>query len=248
MTDSKPQRVALVTGGAARLGRAIATGLAKDGYDLLVTYRSSESDAREVARTVQRLGQRCELLRADLAEAHGAEAAAEAVARTFGRLDLLVNSAASFDSRPLFEVDAATWDAVMNLNVRAPHLLVRATAGLLRRARGSVVNIADLSAFEPWPSRPHHSVSKAALVHLTKVQARALAPQVRVNSIAPGAVLPPSDMTEDARQALAQAAPLRKLGSPQDVVDAILFLARAEFVTGEILVVDGGRLIATPDR
>lgn len=245
MNDSKPQRVALVTGGAVRLGRAVALGLARDGYDLLVTYRSSEPEARELATELDRLGRRCELLAADLTDPHAAQAAADAVGRVFGRLDLLVNSAASFESRPLLEVDAREWDAVMNLNVRAPHLFVRATADLLRQASGSVVNIVDLSAFDPWPARPHHSVSKAALVHLTKVQAQALAPHVRVNAVAPGAVLPPSDMSEARRRALAERAPLRRLGSPEDVVAAVLYLAGAEYVTGEVLVVDGGRSIAT---
>jgi pteridine reductase len=184
----------------------------------------------------------------DLSDAGAAEVVAKAVERAFGRLDLLVNSAASFDAAPLLEVDAERWDAVMHLNVRAPHLLVRAATSLLRQSRGSVVNIADLSAFQPWLERPHHAVSKAALVHLTKVQARALAPDVRVNAVAPGAVLPPEELTEEARRSLAEAAPLQRLGSPADVVAAVLYLARAAFVTGEVLVVDGGRMLGAPRR
>ena len=109
-----------------------------------------------------------------------------------------------------------------------------------------MVNIADLSAFQPWVQHPHHAVSKAALVHLTRIQARALAPDVRVNAVAPGAVLPPAELPEERRQALAAAAALRRLGSPADVVGAVLYLAGAEFVTGQVLVVDGGRLLGTP--
>jgi len=133
----------------------------------------------------------------------------------------------------------------MALNVRAPHLLVRAAAPLLRASKGNVVNITDLAAFQPWTERPHHAVSKAALAHLTRIQARVLAPEVRVNAVAPGAVLPPDDLSAERRQALAAATPLKRLGTPEDVVQAVLYLAGAPFVTGEILVVDGGRLLGS---
>ena len=243
MNNGEPQRVALVTGGAVRLGRAIALALAGAGYDLAVTFHSSEAAARDLEKRVSATGRRCEIVRADLGEAASAERVVAAVRTAFGRLDLLVNSAASFESRPLLDVDAEAWDAVMALNVRAPHLLVRAAAGLLREARGSVVNLADLSAFQAWTEHPHHAVSKAALAHLTRVQARALAPAVRVNAVAPGAVLPPDELSDERLQALAAVTPLQRLGTPQDVVDAVLYLASARFVTGQILVVDGGRVI-----
>ena len=245
MDNPQPQRVALVTGGAVRLGRALSLGLARAGYDLLVTYRSSAGPARELADTVAALGRRCELVSADLAEVRGGEAVAAAARRTFGRVDLLVNSAASFDAGRLLDVDAERWDAVMALNVRAPHLLVRAVVDLLRRPSGSVVNIADLSAFQPWTEYPHHAVSKAALVQLTRVQARALAPEIRVNAVAPGAVLPPDSYSDDRQRTLAAATPLRRLGSPDDVVAAVLYLASADFVTGQVIAVDGGRLLAS---
>lgn len=243
MTDVEPQRVALVTGGAVRLGRAIALGLAGAGYDVAITYHASADAARDVVELVRQSGRRCEALTADLSDPAGAEGVIADVEQAFGRLDLLVNSAASFEARPLLEVDAAAWDAVMALNVRAPHLLVRAAAAMLRESSGCVVNLTDLSAFQAWTERPHHAVSKAALAHLTRVQARALAPEVRVNAVAPGAVLPPDELPGERRDALAAAAPLKRLGSPRDVVDAVLYLAQAPFVTGQILVVDGGRLV-----
>jgi len=243
MTSLEPQRVALVTGGAVRLGRAIALGLAGAGYDVALTYHASLDAAREVVERVRRGGRRCEPYAADLSDPAAAERVVADVGRAFGRLDLLVNSAASFEARPLLDVDAEAWDAVMALNLRAPHLLVRAAAPLLRESSGSVVNLVDLSAFQAWTERPHHAVSKAALAHLTRVQARTLAPDVRVNAVAPGAVLPPDELPEDRRAALAAAAPLKRLGSPRDVVDAVLYLAQAPFVTGQILVVDGGRLV-----
>ncbi|HET9949829.1 MAG TPA: SDR family oxidoreductase [Longimicrobiales bacterium] len=243
MSDRRAQRVALVTGGALRLGRHLARGLAAAGWDVAISYRSSADAAREAAGEVRALGRRCEALEADLADPAAPEALVGAVGEAFGRLDLLVSSAASFDARPLLEVDAEAWDAVMDVNVRAPHLLVRAAAPLLREARGSVVNLADLAAFQAWTEHPHHAVSKAALVHLTRVQARALAPEVRVNAVAPGAVLPPDDWPESRLEALARAAPLRRLGTPEDVVQAVLYLADALYVTGHVLVVDGGRLL-----
>jgi pteridine reductase len=245
MTRPRSQRVALVTGGAVRVGAAISEGLARAGYDLVVAYRSSEGPAREMEDRVRSLGRHCALVWADLAEPRGCAAVVRAAADTFGRLDVVINSASTFESRSLDSVDAAAWDAVMAVNVRAPHLVVRAATGLLRAARGSVVNIVDLSALEPWPSYPHHSVSKAALAHLTKVQARALAPDVRVNAVAPGAVLKPEGEADASWERLAAAAPLQRTGSPSDVVEAVLYLTRSTFVTGQILTVDGGRSLGS---
>jgi len=240
------QRVALVTGGAARLGRAITLGLAEAGYDVFVHYRSSRADAEDVARAVESLGRHCVLFQADLAEPATPAAVVEAARAAYGRLDLLVNSAASFDARALADVDARAWNEVMDLNVRAPHLLVRAAAPLLAASRGAVVNLLDLSAFQPWTEYAAHAVSKAALAHLTRVQARALAPDVRVNAVAPGAVLPPDDYPPERLEALRARTPLGRLGTPQDVVAAVVFLAQARFVTGQILAVDGGRSLG-PD-
>jgi NAD(P)-dependent dehydrogenase (short-subunit alcohol dehydrogenase family) len=243
MTDQSPQCVALVTGGAIRVGRAITLALAGAGYDIVISYRSSTAPVEETSAAVVSLGRRCETVRADLSVPASAGVVIDTVRDTFGRLDLLVNSAASFDERGLLELDAEAWDTVMNLNARAPHLLVRAAADLLREARGSVVNIVDLSAFQPWADYPAHSVAKAALAHLTRIQARALAPEIRVNAIAPGAVLPPDNWPTERWDSLAQIAPLQRVGSPEDVAQAVLFFAGAEFVTGQILAVDGGRLL-----
>jgi pteridine reductase len=226
-----------------RVGRAISMALLEAGYDLAVHYRSSEEAARDLAARAREWGRRCLPLQANLVYPQEAEELAGAAADAFGRLDLLVNSAAGFDSRPLADADAAVWDEVMGLNVRAPHLLTRAAAGPLSASRGAVVNIVDLSAFQAWTEHPVHAVSKAALAHLTRVQARALAPDVRVNAVAPGAVLPPDHYLPERWQALAERTPLRRLGTPDDVAEAVLFLARARYVTGQVLAVDGGRLL-----
>ena len=243
MNGSQPQRVALVTSGAVRLGRAISLGLVGAGYDLVVVYRSSEEPARSLRKEALAAGRRCELMKADLTEPAASETVVEYAKGTYGRLDLLVNSAASFEPRPLLAVEAEHWDRVMSLNVRAPHLLVRAAAEMLADVKGSVINITDLSAFQPWLDYPHHAVSKAALTQLTRIQARALAPNVRVNAIAPGAVMRPAGWPDDQWQELVDKAPLGSTGSPSDVVEAALYLAGASYVTGQVLTVDGGRLL-----
>jgi pteridine reductase len=242
MTDTNRQRVALVTGGAVRLGRAIALGLAEAGYDLVIGYLSSDAGALEVKSEVARMGRLCEIVRCDLTEPEAPAQLIDAARRAFGRLDVLVNSAASFRAVPLLDVDAEEWDAVMALNTRAPHLTTRAAADLLRESRGAVINLVDLGAVQAWTEHPHHAVSKAALAHLTRIQARVLAPEVRVNGIAPGAVLLPDYWDEGRSKTQAARAALGRVGSPGDVVAAVLYLLEAEFVTGHILPVDGGRL------
>lgn len=243
MNSSQPQRVALVTSGAVRLGRAISLGLVGAGYNLLVVYRSSEELAQILRKKVLAAGRRCELIQVDLTDSDAAESVVRYAEDTYGRLDLLVNSAASFEPRPLLAVEAEHWDRVMSLNVRAPHLLVRAAAEMLADVKGSVINITDLSAFQPWLDYPHHAVSKAALTQLTRIQARALAPNVRVNAIAPGTVMRPSGWPDDQWQELVDKAPLGNIGSSSDVVEAALYLAGARYVTGQVLTVDGGRLL-----
>lgn len=235
--------VALVTGGAVRVGRAIALGLAEAGHDIVIGYGSSADAAEETRGDIERLGRACLTVQADLTEPAGPDHLVEAARSGFGRLDVVVNSAASFRSMPLEDVDAAEFDAAMALNVRAPHLVTRAAIDLLRASRGCVVNITDLSAFQAWTRYPHHAVSKAALAHLTRVQARSYAPEVRVNAIAPGAVLAPDEWPDERWHAVAEKAALRRTGSPDDVVQAVLYLVAADFVTGHVLPVDGGRLL-----
>ena len=239
--DAPLRRVALVTGGAVRVGRAISMGLAEAGYDLAVHHHTSKGEAEALSKEVELLGRRTSLCAADLSDPAEIRRMCRTVREDFGRLDLLVNNASTFLASPLLEVSEREWDHVMKVNLRAPFLLVRGAADLLRSARGSVINIADLSAFDPWLEYPHHSVSKAALVHLTKVMARALAPEVRVNAIAPGTVLLPEDAAEEERDRSRRRTVLRTLGSPRDVVRTVRFLLDSPFVTGEVVVVDGGQ-------
>jgi NAD(P)-dependent dehydrogenase (short-subunit alcohol dehydrogenase family) len=226
-----------------RVGRAIALGLAEAGFDVVVNYHGSAEAATEVAALVEGMGRRCLPVRADVASGLEVEALATAVQDRFGRLDLLVNNASVFRDIPLAEVDEEEWDQVMGVNLKGPFLTVRTLSELLTASGGNVVNLVDLGAFQPWLRYPHHAVSKAALLHLTRVQARALAPRVRVNAIAPGAVLVPDAATPEEREASRERSALKVLGSPEDVVRTVLFLDRSPFITGEVIVVDGGALL-----
>ncbi len=235
--------VALITGGAIRVGRALALGLAAEGYDVAINYHGSEAEAETASRGVEELGRRAIVLPGDVSRAEDVEQIARGVADEFGRLDLLVNNASLFQSADLLEIEESEWDRVMAVNLKGPFLMVKATAEFLTRAGGRVVNLVDLSAFRPWVDHPHHSVSKAALLQLTRVMARALAPSVRVNAIAPGAVLLPEHYDDTKRERSRTRSALGTLGSPEDVVRTVLFLERSPFITGEVIVVDGGRLL-----
>ncbi len=236
-------KVALITGGAVRIGRAITLGLAEAGWEVVVNYHSSASEARSVARQCEALGARCTIVEGDVSNAADARRIVEEIVRTHGRLDLLVNNASLFGSGSLLELEEEEWDRVMAVNLKGPFLMVQATAELLEASGGSIVNLVDLSAFQPWTAYPHHAVSKAGLMQLTRVMARALAPRVRVNAIAPGAVLLPDDYDAEDRERSRRSAALGTLGSPEDVVRTVLFLERSPFITGEVIVVDGGRLL-----
>ena len=236
-------KLALVTGAGHRVGRALALALARAGADVAVHYHSAESEAAETVRSIEALGRTAFALRADLADAESCGALVAAAASRLGGLDILVNSASLFESAPFEEITVEDWDRVQAVNLRAPFLLTRAAAPLLRVRNGVVVNIADLAGVQAWQRFVHHGVSKAGLIHLTRVTARALAPAIRVNCIIPGTVLPPEDYTEEQVEQTAARAALKRIGSPQDVVEALLFLVRSEFATGSAVTVDGGRML-----
>lgn len=246
--------VALVTGAGVRLGRAIALGLAEAGCDVFVHYGRSEDAAERTAADVRALGRRSETFSADLADPSAIDALFDAVADRFGRLDVLVNSAASFERAPIDEISAADWDAVQAVNVRAPFLCTQRGAALMRGvearqgtvggpgAPGAVVNFGDLAGVTTWKGYAHHGVSKAGVLHLTRVTARELAPDVRVNAIVPGPILPhpgQSAESEDWRQK-GERVPLKRTGDPVHIAETVLYLARNDYVTGTTIFVDGG--------
>ncbi len=236
-------RTALVTGGARRVGRALVLALARAGADVAVHYHASCDAARDTARAVEALGRRAWAVGADLGDPAEAEALPGRVAEHFGGLDVLVNSASLFESGPFLEITAESWDRVMAVNLRAPFLLTRSAAPFLQAGAGVIINVADLAGLQAWPRFAHHGVSKAGLIQLTRVSARVLAPHVRVNCIVPGTVLPPEDYTEEQIAATVERTVLKRLGSPDDVAEALLFLIRSDFATGSIVAVDGGRLL-----
>jgi pteridine reductase len=233
-------RVALVTGAGRRVGRAIAVGLAERGMRVAVHYNASAADADETARLVADAGGEARLFAADLRRAEAPAALAGDVASAFGALDVLVNSAAVMWRTPFGSVTPEQWDAIFALNLRAPFLLAQAAAEHMATG-AAIVNIADLAALETWPGYVPHGISKAGIVQMTRALARVLAPKVRVNAVAPGAVLLPEDWTERDAERLARTTPLGRLGAPEDVVAAVLYLLAADYVTGDLLVVDGGR-------
>jgi pteridine reductase len=236
-------RVALVTGGAVRVGRAISSALAEDGYRLVVHYNSSSGPADELVDEIRAAGGEAVAIGADLADAAEVRRLADEATAAFGGIDLLVNNASVFPAERLEETDEALWDHTIAVNLKAPFFLIRHLASTLRERKGIVINMADLAGIQTWAAYAAHGISKAGVVHLTRVAARSLAPEVRVNGIAPGTVLPPESMTEEEIRQLAERAPLKKNGSPDDVVRALRYLLQADFVTGETLVVDGGRLL-----
>ena len=237
-------RVALVTGAGQRLGSEFARALAGRGMSLALHYNRSAGGAEQLRDEIRRGGGRAEVFQADLTDAEAAYQLAPRAAGALGGLDVLVNSAAVMYHIPFEETSVAQYDEILDLNLRSPFFVAQGAAPLLRQARGRIVNIADLGGLEPWPGYAAHSVAKAGVVMLTKVLARALAPDVNVNAIAPGTVLVPDSYSDAERARLADHTPLKRLGTPTDAVNALLYLLEGgDFVTGEILVVDGGRLL-----
>lgn len=234
-------KVALVTGGGRRVGRALAEALGARGATVAVHYNESAAGAEEAIRSITSGGGKGALFGADLTRADAPGSLVSAVIERFGALDVLVNSAAVMVRTPFGETEPSAWDAIFALNLRAPFFLCQAAAPHLRAARGSIVNIADLAAFETWPGYIPHGITKGGIVQLTRALARVMAPEVRVNAIAPGTVLLPDDWTDADAARLDKTTPLKRQGSPQDVADAMLYLLDADYVTGETIIVDGGR-------
>lgn len=232
--------VALVTGAGRRVGQALAIALARHGYDVAAHHHGS--DIADTLTEGQATGARVEAFREDLTQPEAPARLVRSVAAVFGRLDAIVNSAAVMLRMPFGTITAEAWDRVFALNLRAPFLIAQEAAQHLPEG-GCIVNIADLAAFETWPAYIPHGTSKAGLVYVTRALARVLAPRIRVNAVAPGTVLLPEGWDASADQRLLSTTPLGRHGSPADVAQAVLYLLGAEFVTGETIIVDGGRHI-----
>src|ERR1700739_217246 len=241
MNGKLTAKVALVTGAGKRLGRAVALRLAEEGADVAVHYHESAKEAAEVVGKIEEMGQRAVALRANLGSVDEIRKLFLDAGNELGRLDLLVNSAANFLPGSVISTTEEIWDASLDTNVKAPFFCAQAAAPVLRRSKGAIVNFADTGGLLAWPGFISHSVAKAGVINLTKSLAKALAPDVRVNAIAPGTITMPGD-PPGWEQEFVKRAPLRKTGKPSDIADAVIYLATAEFLTGHTLVVDGGRV------
>jgi pteridine reductase len=241
------RRVALVTGAARRIGAVIARRLHAAGYDVALHARRSRAELAALLAELERARASTTLaLEADLEDVAALPRLVDATVDRFGRLDALVNNAAAFVPTPIGEATPQQWDALFGANARAPFFLSQAAAPHLAASEGAIVNIVDVYAEQPLADHAIYSMSKAALAAMTKALARDLAPRVRVNGVAPGAILwPDAGKSEAARQTLIERTPLKRTGSPDDVAGAVLWLLDAPFVTGEIVRVDGGRHLAS---
>jgi len=229
----------LVTGAARRIGRVIALTLAEAGAKVAITYCNSQADAEVTLRDLSGYGIQALALRCDLAHPASIDETVAAVVQKFGRLDLLVNNAGVFESAALEDITAAQWDAMFTSNTRAPFLMAKAAHPHLRAATGRIVNVGSLGGIHPWATHGHYCTSKAALHMLSQTMAKAWAPDISVNCIAPGMIV--QGEVGEAYEHFSRKTPMQRNGTAQDVAAAALFFATApHFITGQLLAVDGG--------
>jgi NAD(P)-dependent dehydrogenase (short-subunit alcohol dehydrogenase family) len=232
-------RTALVTGAAKRIGRSLALGLAAAGADVAITYNGSKAEAQETVKALQKLNVRALAVTCDVRSIGSVQAAVAAVVEHFGRLDILVNNAGTFETAVLQSITLAQWDKMFETNTRGPFLMAQAAYPRLREARGRIINIGSLGGMHPWSTHGHYCTSKAALHMLTQTMAKAFAPEISVNCVAPGMVV--NGEVDPAYEHFANKTPMQRNGTPHDVAEAVLFFARGpHFITGQILAVDGG--------
>jgi 3-oxoacyl-[acyl-carrier protein] reductase/pteridine reductase len=234
-------QTALVTGAAKRIGRSIALRLAADGADVIVNYHTSKQEADAVAREVEALGRRAAAIEADVSRCADVQKLFAAIEKKFGRLDILINNAGAFSAGSIDTLSEAEWDAMMNTNLKSQFLCAQAAAPIMKRqGRGRIINISSLGGLLAWPKYMHYCVSKAGVVMLTRCLARALAPEILVNSVAPGTIQFPGELPDEE---YIRRVPLHRTGTGEDIASAVAYLLSSDFVTGQILAVDGGRVL-----
>lgn len=248
-------QVALITGAAKRIGRSIALRLAAEGAQVAVNFRKSEAEAAELVREIEKdqggtvqgdrgagnQGHPAIAIQADVSLRADVARMFAAVEREFGRLDILVNNAGTFFSARFEDLTDEQWDGILNANLKSQFLCAQAAAPIMKRqGRGRIINLSSLGGMLPWPSYTHYCVSKAGVLMLTKCLARALAPEILVNSVAPGTIQFPGEAPDEE---YIRRVPLHRTGTGDDIADAVVYLATSEFVTGQIIAVDGGRAL-----
>ncbi len=232
---------ALVTGAGHRLGLAIAQALGREGCNLVIHYHAAAEGASDAAASLQQAGTQALAVQADLSRRDERQALFRAIDQAAAGPDLLVNSAAIMQSGDLLSVSEDDWDRTIDLNLKGAFFCLQESARRMRgRGGGSIVNIADVAGLRPWARFPIHSISKSGILMLTQVAALALAPDIRVNAVAPGPVLKPEGLAPARWDQFAARLPLRHPGSPDDIAAAVIFLMKSDYITGETLVVDGG--------
>jgi NAD(P)-dependent dehydrogenase (short-subunit alcohol dehydrogenase family) len=229
----------LVTGAARRIGRAIALAFADAGADVAITYRGSEAEAQETVEDVRQRGVRGIFCYCDVAREESVREMMETVAGEFGGLDILVNNAGAFETAALEEISVEQWDAMFSANTRGPFLVAKAAHPHLREAQGRIINIGSLGGLHPWATHAHYCTSKAALHMLSQTMAKAWAPEIAVNCVAPGMIV--WGTVNPAYEHFVEKTPMRRNGSAEDVAAVVLFFASApSFITGQLIAVDGG--------
>jgi NAD(P)-dependent dehydrogenase (short-subunit alcohol dehydrogenase family) len=232
-------QVALITGAAKRIGRSIALRLAADGADIVVNYASSKPEADTLVAEIKSTGRRAIAAKADVSQRLDVQKLFSAAENEFGRLDILVNNAGTFFPAKFEELTEEQWDHILNVNLKSQFLCAQSAAPVMKRqGRGRIINLSSLGGLLAWPAYTHYCVSKAGSIMLTRCLARALGPEILVNSVAPGTIQFPGEPSDEE---YIRRVPLHHTGTGDDIAQAVAYLATADFVTGQILVVDGGR-------
>jgi 3-oxoacyl-[acyl-carrier protein] reductase/pteridine reductase len=234
-------QVALVTGGAKRIGRSIALRLAEDGADIALNFRSSHQEATATAGEIESRGRRCLLLQADVTSLSAVHNMMDNIREVFGQLDILVNNAGTFSAADVRTLSEDQWDFMLNVNLKSQFLCAQAAIPLMERAgRGHIINISSIGGLLPWSKFTHYCVSKAASIMLTRCLARALGPNIMVNSVAPGTI---QFEGEPPDEDYIRRVPVQRVGRGEEIAAAVSFLVQSSFITGQVIVVDGGRTL-----
>jgi NAD(P)-dependent dehydrogenase (short-subunit alcohol dehydrogenase family) len=232
-------QVALITGAAKRIGRSIALRLAADGADIVINYASSKPEAEELVAEIKSTGRRAIAIQADVSHRSDVQKLFSVAENEFRRLDILVNNSGTFFEAKFEELTEGQWDHILDVNLKSQFLCAQSAAPIMKRqGRGRIINLSSLGGLLPWPAYTHYCVSKAGCIMLTRCLARALGPEILVNSVAPGTIQFPGEPPDED---YIKRVPLHRTGTGDDIAQAVAYLATADFVTGQILVVDGGR-------
>jgi len=238
-------KVALVTGAAHRVGKSIALGLAHEGMKIALHFNRSQELANQTLEEIEALGAKAFAIQGDFADVAQIKNVVKKCHEHFEQIDVLINNAALYFKTPVGETSESDWDNLIDINLKAPYFCAQYVSSLMKQQKhGQIINIADVAGISPWPEFIPYSASKAGLIAVTKGMAKALAPNIQVNAIASGTILMSDDATEEYKNEIKDSTLLKRLGTPDDIVNAVIFLLKgSDFITGEVVVVDGGRLL-----